>query len=701
MSETIRCPKCAHDFELTAVVRSQIEAEVRSEVANAHSREIASATQSVRAEEAERARAAESALAEARTKLEESSRKEAELLRKHRELDDRARELDADVERRITAETQRVREDLERRANERIAAKVSEALLGKDEELAEARTKLEDSSKKEAGLLRKQRELDDRARELDADVERRITAETQRVREDLERRANERIAAKVSEALLHKNEELAEARTKLEESSKKEGELLRKQRELDDRARELDADVERRIAAESQRVREDLERRANDRIAAKVSEALLGKDEELAEIRTKLEETSRKEVELLRRQRDLDAKAAQLDLTLEKELLARTEQIRDEIQQRANSQAETAKGKQALRDQEHREQIDALKSTISSLQQRIEQRSQQLQGEAQEVVLKDVLSGAFPMDTVEDVAKGERGADLVQRVFTADRRDAGAILWESKRTRTWSDSWLSKLRDDQRENGCACAVIVSQTLPPGRQHFELRDGVWVCGWEHAVPLALVLRIGMIELSDARRVADGRGEKMATLYSYLTGPEFRLRVQGIIEAFTEMQEDLAKEKRMLLTQLRKRERQIERALTNLAAFCGDVRGIAGGQIQEFPAFEMKSLELPPPSGFDRDDSQEFPSASPEQDGQLLPILLALVPADGAPIGNGKLLHSFSDRVLYDLQLDVTGEDYERCKQALIDQGQLRRGRGRGGSVLRATPISEPGGSNSVV
>ena len=146
----------------------------------------------------------------------------------------------------------------------------------------------------------------------------------------------------------------------------------------------------------------------------------------------------------------------------------------------AQQRAELQQEQQRLRDEEHRQQISGLEKTIGELQRKVQQASQQTQGEAQEVVLRDLLASSFPADTIEDVPKGVHGADVVQGVRGGDGRDCGAIVWESKRTRSWSDGWLPKVRDDQREAGAACAVIVTQTLPPDVRHFGEKEGVWVC-----------------------------------------------------------------------------------------------------------------------------------------------------------------------------------------------------------------------------
>jgi hypothetical protein len=175
----------------------------------------------------------------------------------------------------------------------------------------------------------------------------------------------------------------------------------------------------------------------------------------------------------------------------------------------------------------------------------------------------------------------------VQTVRGGNRRDGSCIVWESKRTRAWSDGWLSKVRDDQREAGAACAVIVTQVLPADIRSFGLKEGVWVRAPPYAGALGAALRGGLLEVAVAKRAAEGSGQKMQLLYDYMTGTEFRNRVGGLIEAFVEMQEDLTSEKRTMLTRWNRRGKIVDRALDNITALCGDLQGIAGRQLGDRP------------------------------------------------------------------------------------------------------------------
>jgi hypothetical protein len=385
----------------------------------------------------------------------------------------------------------------------------------------------------------------------------------------------------------------AELRGVLQE---KELAILKQQRALTEREQELTLDVERRVAVEARRFCDRETKLIQERCAREANEVLRLKEQELTEARHKMDAAAAKEASLLRQRRELEERERQLAVDLERRLNDEVKKIRDEEGKRAEQRAEDRvaldRQQQELRDAEHRQTIEGLQKHVAELQRRVQQGSQQTQGEAQEAVLRDLLASAFDSDSIEDVAKGAQGADLLQRVRTDDGRDCGTIAWESKRTKAWSDGWLPKLRDDQRAAGAVCAVLVSQELPKDVKHFGLKDGVWVCAWPYAAALGAALRAGLIDISLAKRVAEGRGEKMQMLYEYLTGPEFRNRVGGFVEAFKEMQDDLEREKRAMQTLWKRRERQMQRARDNITAFYGDLQGIAGRQLQDLPSLALE-------------------------------------------------------------------------------------------------------------
>ena len=276
----------------------------------------------------------------------------------------------------------------------------------------------------------------------------------------------------------------------------------------------------------------DLEQKTKD--LCDLQEILKQRDEKLAE-------AQKAQASLIRKERELDDAKRELELTVEKRIQESLTATRDQTRKETEEQM-----KLKVMEKEHT--ITAMQKQIEDLKRRAEQGSQQLQGEVQELDLEALLCAKFSRDILEPVPKGEHGGDILQRVVGPHGQPCGTILWESKRTKNWSDTWLPKLREDQRAAKAEVAVIVSQALPKDLDSFDLVEGVWVTHPRAALPVAMTLRQTLIEVAAARKTTEGQQTKTDMVYEYLTGPCFRQRVQAIVEAFSSMQEDLDKEKK---------------------------------------------------------------------------------------------------------------------------------------------------------
>ena len=357
----------------------------------------------------------------------------------------------------------------------------------------------------------------------------------------------------------------------------------------------LEQEVTSRLRAERVKVAEEEQRKA--RLAMGTELEL--KHRELEELGAllksrdvKLAEALQAQATVVRKQRELEEREREIDLTIEKRVSANVSQI----QQKAQQEAENLLRSKVM---EKNQLILSMQKQIDDLRRKSEQGSSQLQGDAMEVELHEVLSERFEHDTVTRVQKGELGGDVVQQVLSQSGVMCGTILWESKRTKTWSDGWLAKLRQDQRAAKAEIAVIVSQTLPKGVTNFDLLEGVYVVSPQCIVPVATLLRKALLELAIARQSSEGRETKAALIYQYLIGPRFRQRVQAIVEAFTCMQEDLSAERKVFQKQWAKREIQLERLMNSTVGMYGELQGIAGRSLEEIEGLDM--LELAAPTG----------------------------------------------------------------------------------------------------
>jgi len=384
-----------------------------------------------------------------------------------------------------------------------------------------------------------------------------------------------------------------------EEIAKREQGIRDKEKLVAEAKRNLDAQVADQVAAqlksERTRVIEEESKKAKQAAANELeskARELLDLQEVLKARDAKLAEAQQAQAELIKKQRELDDAKRELELTVEK----RVQEGLGDVREKAKREAEEGL---KLKVMEKDQTIASMQQKIEELKQKAEQGSQQIQGEVQELELENLLRVKFPFDTIEPVPKGEFGGDVLQRVISQSGQASGTILWESKRTKNWSDGWLTKLREDQRTAKAEISVLRSRVLPKGVESFDVVDGVWVASPRAAIPVATVLRHTLLQVSMARQVSEGQQTKTEMIYQYLTGPRFRHRVEAIVEAFSTMQEDLDKERKAIMKQWAKREEQIERVMGATVGMYGDLQGIAGKSLQEIDGLELKSL------GFDDD------------------------------------------------------------------------------------------------
>ena len=374
---------------------------------------------------------------------------------------------------------------------------------------------------------------------------------------------------------------------KREEAVREQQEVLRNEKEAiaDQVAAKLQVERERITAEEAKKAKLlaaiDLEQKAKE--VADLQQVLRERDSKLAE-------AQQAQADLIRKQRELDDAKREMDLTVEKKVQESLAAVRDRAKQEAEEGLR-------LRVLEKEEQISSMQRQIEELKRKAEQGSQQLQGEAQEIELETMLRAKFPQDLIEPVPKGEFGGDVLQRVVGPMGQQCGSILWESKRTKNWSDTWLPKLRDDQRAAKAELAMVVSQVLPRGVEAFDFIDGVWVSDFRCALPVAIALRQSLIGLSMARQAGEGQQTKMELVYQYLTGPRFRHRIEAIVEKFSDMQSDLEKERKATIRLWAKREAQIRGVIESTVGMYGDLQGIAGKTLQEIDGLDMLLLDAP--------------------------------------------------------------------------------------------------------
>lgn len=329
------------------------------------------------------------------------------------------------------------------------------------------------------------------------------------------------------------------------------------------------------------------EAKAAKKAADEVAEQLQSLQKTLDEREAKIKEFREQELALRKQERELKELIEEADLKVARQLDAEREEIRQQALKQAAEE-------QRLKTLEKDKLIADLTADLEAARQKAEQSSMERQGEALEIDLEKQLKAFFVYDDFQPVPKGIHGADLVHNVRAMTGADCGSILWEIKNTKTWSNQWIPKLKDDVTEARAAITILVSVTLPKDLERFGLVEGVWVSDLLSAIPLAVALREQLIALERERQTSIGKNEKMELIYQYLAGTEFQQKISGIVDAFVAMQNQVQQERRAMEKQWKEREKQIERVIKNTTGLYGDMQGIIGGQIPKIPALELPGV-----------------------------------------------------------------------------------------------------------
>ena len=318
--------------------------------------------------------------------------------------------------------------------------------------------------------------------------------------------------------------------------------------------------------------------------------------EELVEKNKKLDDFRAQELDLRKQKRELEDQQANFKIEIERKLEDERLQITKQI-------SATESERFMLKEADYKKKIEDAQKANEVLTRKLSQGSQQLQGEVFELEIENTLNTAFVHDLIDEVKKGQRGADVLQIVRTPYGQECGKIIWEAKRAENWTDKWIQKLKDDQQEAKADIAVLVSTVMPKGVTDVIVRIGdVWVISLHVVKPVAELLRATLIETNKMKLMNTGRDEKMELLYNYLASVQFSQKIRTLLESFASMRNDLDAEKRAIQRLWAKREMQIERVTSTMTNVVGELQGIAHEALPQLESIETLGLEAP-----DSDDS----------------------------------------------------------------------------------------------
>jgi len=373
----------------------------------------------------------------------------------------------------------------------------------------------------------------------------------------------------------------------VERFNKDQKELADKEKQIElqlEQVKKQQEDQERIIADKIKLQRAVLEQEAIKKAAEEVDIRVKSMEKELLEKSAKIKEAQVKELELLQKEKAIKEREESLKLDLEKQLLERQKEIEDRAKKMESERFD-------LKIKELEKKLSDQIELAETMRRKAEQGSMQLQGEVQELALEELLRSSFPFDTIEEVGKGIRGADCMQHVRNSQAQYCGKIIYESKRTKAFTNEWIEKLKADMRAQQADIAVIVTEVLPKDMENFGMKDGVWVCRFSDIKALAFLLRDSLVKIHAAISSQENKGDKMHLLYNYLTGNEFKQQIEAIVEGFVTLKDSITKEKIQMEKIWKEREKQLDKVLLNTTHFYGSIKGIAGNAIGDIKALEL--------------------------------------------------------------------------------------------------------------
>tara|TARA_R110002051_G_C8752133_1_gene500357 strand:+ start:31 stop:1278 length:1248 start_codon:yes stop_codon:yes gene_type:complete len=397
-------------------------------------------------------------------------------------------------------------------------------------------------------------------------------------------------AIDVNDILKHQIEdtlrkEFQQEKAKTLKEYQEKAELLKTEKEAFEAKKERENELfKERLEKEKKEAERRIEEKLKIKLWNEQKEALEEMNKELLEKTEKLKELYKKDAEISKLQREkLEIKElaeAESQKKINELLLTERDKVRKQEDE-----------KNELKFKELQKQLEDQKKLTEEMKRKQEQGSMQLQGEVQELAIEEWLAFNFPLDTIDEVKKGANGGGCIQIVNTRQQQNCGKIYYESKRTKAFQPAWIEKFKNDIRDKNAHVGILVTEVMPSDMERMGMKEGIWICTYEEFKGLSAVIRQSVIQIHSANIIQENKGDKMGMLYDFLTSNEFRLQIEGIVEGFTQMQNDLNSEKNAMKRIWKQREKQIDKVITNTLNMHGSIKGIAGTAMQEIKMLEL--------------------------------------------------------------------------------------------------------------
>ena len=404
---------------------------------------------------------------------------------------------------------------------------------------------------------------------------------------DVEQKLKQEYNKKLQQSLSNieaERQKLAAQQLEFEEKRKKQNEIFQ------ERLQQEKLKMETQALADRQKLEVELNQQLRRSIAQDYENQLRMLKQSDEEKEEKLRTAQKKELEFLKKEQELKNREQELDLELQKKLMAERQTLQEQIRKDEEQRLAIKEEEHLFKMKDLQMQLEEQKRLIEEMKKRAEQGSMQRQGEVQELLLEELLKDHFPFDIIGEVGKGVEGADCIQIVRNHLGHDCGKIIFESKRTKTFQSSWIEKLKSDMRSKGADVAILVTQTYPKEFKCFGELDGVWICSFSEVLALTSAMRHTILRIAETKKGEENKGEKMQLLYDYLTGNEFRQQMETIVEGFLSMKTSIDKERIQMEKLWKEREKQLHKVLLSTSGLYGSIKGIAGASVGNIPLLE---------------------------------------------------------------------------------------------------------------
>lgn len=365
-----------------------------------------------------------------------------------------------------------------------------------------------------------------------------------------------------------------------EQYKQKESELQKREEAYKREAEQQQQDYEKKLKEEHQRQQQKQQEELRKSISGNFENKIKILQETAKNTEEKLKESRKKELEFLQKEKELKEKEEENEIKLQRQLLQERALMKQQLQKEETEKSALKEEEHSLQIKEYRHQLEQQKKLIEEMKRKAEQGSMQLQGEVQELKLEEILRSTFIYDEIVEVPKGAVGADCIQIVKNQFGIEAGKIIYESKRTKSFTNEWIEKLKADMRSLSADVAIIVTQVLPKDMDKFGEKEGIYICTFSEVKSVVQLLRNGILKIADTKLSQENKGDKMVMLYDYLTGNEFVQQWKAIREGFLSLKIGIQKERDAMEKLWKRREKELEKVLLNAAHIGGSIEGIAG-------------------------------------------------------------------------------------------------------------------------